>query len=293
MKRYVVNLDRSKERMAWFARQAAAQRVDFTRVPAVDGRNLTVGELASYHARCPPRRSISFGELGCFLSHVRIWKRMVAERTPWAFIAEDDLHFGCDAETFLGRDDWLPPAVDVIKAETLFTRVELSAAALAVPLGHALRGLRSFHGGSAGYFVSLGGASRLLAFSEVHCEPLDHFIFGQSHRTGHGLVIAQLDPAICVQDDQLPNGVGLTSDLDVERDDFLRHHPLSRRPRGARRIVRELRRLAGYMWGPVRRLALTAAGTSIFAPVPITLEGRTVAERRRKPHPESVLRAAE
>jgi glycosyl transferase family 25 len=267
--------------MAWFDRQAASRGLVFERVSAIDGTTLSESDLSFHHRRCTPNRSISFGELGCFLSHVQIWKRMVGEHTDWAFIAEDDLHFGEGAEPFLNRDDWLLAGVDIVKAETMLTGVELSAVPLAASFGHQLRLLRSFHGGSAGYFLSKTGASRLLAFVEVHCEPVDHFIFAPSHPSGHGLVTAQIDPAICVQDDQIVRGAGLTSTLDAERENFLRHHPLSRKPRGAQRIGRELRRVAGYMSAALRRISLTAARTSIFRPVPIHFGGTIVTERKK------------
>jgi glycosyl transferase family 25 len=282
VKRYVVNLDRSKERMAWFDRQAADRSLAFERVPAVDGSRLSEVELVSCHRRCRPDRSISFGELGCFLSHIHVWRRMVGEGTPWAFIAEDDLHFGQGSERFLEGDDWLTSDVDIVKAETMLTTVEMSADVLAAPFGHDLRLLRSFHGGSAGYFLSQAGAARLLAFAEIHCEPVDHFIFAPSHPAGHGLAVAQIDPAICIQDDQLAHGGGLTSDLDPERDKFLRHHPLSRKPRGVQKLVREVRRVAGYCAGALRRLASTASGASVFRPVPIQLGATLVTERKRR-----------
>ncbi len=268
--------------MASFDRQAADRRLEFERVSAVDGTRLSEGELVSWHRRCRPDRSISFGELGCFLSHIHIWRRMIDENTPWAFIAEDDIHFGQGAEPFLNRDDWLIAGVDIVKAETMLTTVEMSAAVLASPFGHDLRLLRSFHGGSAGYFLSQAGAARLLAVAEIHCEPVDHFVFAPSHPTGHGLAMAQIDPAFCIQDDQLPNGAGLTSDLDLERANFLAHHPLSRKPRGVRKITRELRRVAGYVSASLRRLALTAAGASVFRPVPIQLGAVLVVERKRR-----------
>jgi glycosyl transferase family 25 len=280
LKRYVVNLDRSRDRMAWFDRQAVARRFDFVRIPAVDGRALSEAELAFYHRRCPAQRSVSFGELGCFLSHIKVWQRVVDGAEPWAFIAEDDLHLARNAEPFLTRDDWLPVGTDLVKAETMLTTVEMSAAILATPFGHTLRLLRSFHGGSAGYFISRRGAARLVAFAETHCEPVDHFIFGPSGGASHGLIMAQIDPAIGIQDDQLAAGAGLASDLDPERDDFLNNHPLSRKPRGGRKFVRELKRVAGQIAQPFRRLGLSAVRKSIFRRVPVSLESGAIIDRR-------------
>lgn len=282
MKLYVVNLDSSKDRMAWFDRQTAGQPLDFVRVPAVDGSKISEAELLHYHTLCPITRSISFGELGCFLSHVQIWKRIAAGSDQWAFIGEDDLHLGRDAEWFLSRDDWMPAGVDLVKAETMLTTVEMSSATLGAANGHDLRLLHSFHGGSAGYFLSRAGAARLLDLAEIHCEPVDHFIFGSSGRSQAGLSIAQIDPAICIQDDQLANKVGLASDLDDERAEFLNRHPLSRKPRGARKLLRELRRAAGYVGVPIRRMALRAAGRRVFRRVPVTLADGTLVTRQTR-----------
>jgi glycosyl transferase family 25 len=282
LKLYVINLDRSTDRMSWFDGQASARALHFIRVPAVDGRDLSETGLEAYHERCPPFRSVSFGELGCFLSHVEVWRRIVAGAEPWAFVAEDDLHLGEDSERFLGSDDWLPPGVDLVKAETILTKVEMSAHALATPFGRSVRLLRSFHGGSAGYFVSEAGAARLLRFAEIHCEPVDHFIFGPSRRPAHGLAIAQIDPAVSIQDDQLAESVGLVSDLNPERENFLNSDPRSRKPRGMRKLLREARRVGGQLRQAARQLVLTPIGTSVFRVVPVVLDGGKLIRRRTR-----------
>jgi glycosyl transferase, family 25 len=115
-------------------------------------------------------------------------------------IAEDDIVFSNDAGAFLNSAEWLPTRLDLIKAETNLSRVQMSRKPLSRHQGHDVRGLKSNHSGSAGYFISREGARRLLAFTEAHCEPADRILFHPSLVTGHRLRVGQVEPALCMQD---------------------------------------------------------------------------------------------
>jgi glycosyl transferase family 25 len=80
--------------------------VTFEHVDAVDGRLLSDSELS----RISARSDLPVGQIGCYLSHIRLYERIVAEDIPLACILEDDgrlrpaalrlLRYGCSVADF-------------------------------------------------------------------------------------------------------------------------------------------------------------------------------------------------
>ena len=97
---YVINLDRNPKR--WETAQEKIKNAGFTnvhRISAVDGKN-----PLSLQQNWNDYQNPSFaewdqefvqypGKQGCFLSHMKIWKKMIDERIPWVTILEDDVLF--------------------------------------------------------------------------------------------------------------------------------------------------------------------------------------------------------
>ncbi len=88
---FVINLDRSAARLENVTRQFRAAGLDFERIPGVDGRELPDAELArlcpdnSRHFYAPLGR----GEIGCYLSHLRVL-RIAQERRIGRFVVFED-----------------------------------------------------------------------------------------------------------------------------------------------------------------------------------------------------------
>ncbi|MEG1553365.1 MAG: glycosyltransferase family 25 protein [Kiritimatiellia bacterium] len=95
MQAYLINLDRSTERLAAAEAQLrTAQRV-YERVSAVDGRALTFRER---HRACSYGRYFvahgcfpNKGQVGCTMSHTSVYRTMVEKQIPYALILEDDV----------------------------------------------------------------------------------------------------------------------------------------------------------------------------------------------------------
>ncbi len=89
----VVNLKYSKDRRSYMQQQLDAYGVRYQFFPAVDGRVLTPQQRACYseeeslrYMKCP----LTNGEIGCALSHLQIYEKMVAEDIAELLILEDD-----------------------------------------------------------------------------------------------------------------------------------------------------------------------------------------------------------
>lgn len=97
---YLINLDSRPNRLAPSLDELRrAGFTDVRRFPAVDASDPAVLQTA-WAAYGSPKFaewdsyfSILLGKQGCFLSHVRLWDRIVAEGYPFACVFEDDVIF--------------------------------------------------------------------------------------------------------------------------------------------------------------------------------------------------------
>lgn len=94
MKVFLINLDRNAGRLAAVSERLAERGVAFERFPAVDGRALDPKE----RRRCYSPLRTAFvrghgllpGELGCALSHLGVYRKIVADGLDVACVLEDD-----------------------------------------------------------------------------------------------------------------------------------------------------------------------------------------------------------
>jgi len=115
---FVINLERSSDRRASIAAQLDELGIDFEIFPATDGARLSPSELAQYDEQYvigQIARPMSPSEVGCYLSHVRIWKKMVEEDIPWAVVLEDDVDIHDDLTGILAAIDTIPFKWDFIR----------------------------------------------------------------------------------------------------------------------------------------------------------------------------------
>ena len=108
----VVNLTRFKERRVYMQEQLDAFGVRYEFYPAVDGNALTPQQRACYSEEKSVRhtkRSLTNGEIGCALSHLQIYEKMVAEDIAELLILEDDAIIKKDFFPIIfQRAQWVP-----------------------------------------------------------------------------------------------------------------------------------------------------------------------------------------
>jgi len=108
---WVVNLDRSIERWNKLEAQLKEQNVTAERFPATLGVELTNAELED-KATPAARLFCTLGMVGCFISHQRVWQRVVDEDLPAVAVLEDDAIVFADFNSNLQQlmdelpDDW-------------------------------------------------------------------------------------------------------------------------------------------------------------------------------------------
>uniref|UniRef100_A0A0K8VBZ6 Glycosyltransferase 25 family member n=1 Tax=Bactrocera latifrons TaxID=174628 RepID=A0A0K8VBZ6_BACLA len=97
---YMINLERRPERRAKMEKLFLELGLDVEYFPAVDGKNLTTELLEDMGIKFLPgyedpysHRQMTMGEIGCFLSHYRIWEKIVEREQNEVLILEDDVRF--------------------------------------------------------------------------------------------------------------------------------------------------------------------------------------------------------
>ena len=96
---YVINLDRSPDRLKNITRRLKILNIPFTRFSAVDGKNriFNSSEVNSFRYFLSHGKTVTPTEVACFISHVNVMKKFVNESVkPFALILEDDMILNYD-----------------------------------------------------------------------------------------------------------------------------------------------------------------------------------------------------
>jgi len=196
---YLINLDRSPDRLAEMQARLGALDVAFTRVAAVDGRALNEverGAVTAPHAEWLP---LTASEIGCFLSHRECWRWIAEGSAPFGCVFEDDMLLSPRLKDRLADASWIPPGAEIVKIEEGHNRVWLDMPLRELKDGFRLGRLRSTHYRAGGYIVSREAARRLLAMTERFALPVDLFLFDVAVGAPSRFVIYQLLPAVAEQ----------------------------------------------------------------------------------------------
>lgn len=170
---YLINLARSTDRLTACARQLESYDLPFERVDAVDGDALTPTaisklynfEESSYH------KHMTSGEIGCYLSHVRVWQKIVDEQLDYAVILEDDILLQDNIQEGLAALQTIQEPWDLIK---LAEAPEKRKAVHHIPANDfALVTYNKVPSRTCAQVVSLAGAKKLLATSITIKRPID------------------------------------------------------------------------------------------------------------------------
>lgn len=78
MKVFVINLARSTERRTSIEQHLSRLNLDYEIVEAVDGSQLSYSDIM--RETRPLNYALSCGEIGCALSHINIYRKMVAKK---------------------------------------------------------------------------------------------------------------------------------------------------------------------------------------------------------------------
>jgi glycosyl transferase, family 25 len=160
---FLINLDRSHERLALMQAQANVLGLAFERIPAIDGTRQLPGWMVSQFLddRGLVRGGLSEGEVGCYASHLFVLSKIVERRLAAAIVIEDDAVLDQDFERAVcAAIDAAPAGWDCIHLSTDFKRPAFPIADLGSERG--LVRYKRLPVNSLGYVISRAGAAKLL-----------------------------------------------------------------------------------------------------------------------------------
>jgi glycosyl transferase family 25 len=236
---YLINLDRSPDRLVRMQARFDEVGAAFVRIPAVDGKALND---AARKAACVPHKAwlpLTASEIGCFLSHRACWRQIADGPAPYGCVFEDDMLLAPRLQDFLADRSWIPADAEIVKIEEGHNRVWLDMPLRDVKNGVRLGRLRSTHYRAGAYIVSRDAARRLLVMTERFGLPVDLFLFDAAVGEPSCFVIYQLLPALAEQEKgaalEVKGGGGT-----IARSGFRREDEFARQ---RRRYADELRKL--------------------------------------------------
>lgn len=172
---FVINLDRSPNRLALVREQLTSLGLAWERVPAVDGSTLSLPDHRIVDEKAFKWRHHALlrrGEIGCYLSHRIAINRFLASRAAAGVILEDDVDLSADFAAALAALAACPDRWDIVKLHAthpggIITRYRLDG-------GRRLVSLAFRHGSSAAYVVNRKAASLLAGGLLPMTVPYDH-----------------------------------------------------------------------------------------------------------------------
>jgi len=201
---FLINLDRQPDRLEFMLSQMKSLHLEPIVISAVDGRQLedsTRTEVAFYASLTP-------GEIGCFESHRKIWKKIVDEDLESAFVIEDDVIIASDFPQ-LDFENLDLPECDLIKIDRN-KKVDSyygSRQYYCTPKRYLTRFLGTEFC-TGGYFVTNRGAKKLLSLSRNYFLPVDRFMFWQMSKSFWEMNVWKLHPAAVSQTRHFDTGKG-------------------------------------------------------------------------------------
>jgi len=181
---WVVNLARSPERRRFMQEQFASLDLSYRIINATDGKQLSREELQKYsktHALKVKRRELSTGEIGCALTHAKIYRQMLDENLEEVLILEDDIVLTRDLLHVLLQRRKFPPEWEAVNFANTWAK--------AIPLGepvckdYRVCRFRGIANRTSAYLLNRQGAKKLIEHVYPIRLPADDFV-GFTHITG-------------------------------------------------------------------------------------------------------------
>lgn len=143
---YLINLEKDKERLAFMEKQFLDLGLDFERVPAIYGKDLSQNEIEKYYDKEKSiklnGKELTLGELGCAISHQNVYKKFLNDRKgnlnlKYCVVLEDDVKLPENFKEILEKEmgeNWEYLLFDYVKPGFSFLKFWLKSIPIAFRL---------------------------------------------------------------------------------------------------------------------------------------------------------------
>lgn len=220
---YLINLDRSTDRLAVMTQRLEKAGLPWQRISAVEGRKLDIEsdrrvDIPGYQSRHGKR--LNPAEVGCYLSHVDVMEEFLRQpELQWAVILEDDVDFSDDFHEIISSLLSHPDKWDMVKLSGFHSGSPGCTVKLSEKRSLAIMWSRMT--GSAAYIVNRKAAATYVACLLPMSLPYDH-VFDQGWKLG--IKVRMVSPLPTELDPELPSTIGY-GPADQRRLPFVRRLP--------------------------------------------------------------------
>jgi glycosyl transferase family 25 len=201
---FLINLDRSVERLAHMRGQFGRLGMVVERVPGVEGLNIPSWMRLEFKGP----HLLSAGEVGCYASHLVVAQKIVAEGLPYAVVLEDDAILDDDfLASCADAIEHAPEGWDLIHLSAAPTLKRTMVAVADLPnTGRALVQYLQYPWTTVAYVISNRGARKSLA-PMARARPID---WANSHPWIQGFNAFGVYPAPARQNLDLESQIGFS-----------------------------------------------------------------------------------
>lgn len=186
---FIINLLRDKKRRNNMIDECRLNHLEYEFIDAVDGIETDLTKIKEYNdEKCNKyfSRSLKNGEIGCLLSHKKIYEKIILENLPYALILEDDIKIESELNHFIASLNLLPSDWELVLLGH-YAGHDFNNMALEIPSSssfwhrkklfnhYTLVRLSRQSYGAHGYLISYKGAEKLLKELESFYMPIDHY----------------------------------------------------------------------------------------------------------------------
>ena len=183
---FIVNLKKDKDKRKHMEQLCSNYNLNCIFIDAVLGINVEKEEIDkcvdNEKTKKYMGRVLSYGEIGCSLSHRKIYKKIINENISQALILEDDIEFNEDLIFILKKISLFPKNWEVILlghhthfSRIVDTRYNLWSKKINIYKNYFVLRPSELGYGTYGYVVNTVGAKKLLNQTERIMKPIDHY----------------------------------------------------------------------------------------------------------------------
>lgn len=189
---FIINLKKDVKKKQHIKRLFNKYNLNFEIIDAINGKSLKEGDISNFYSKEISiqefGRELAKGELGCALSHKKIYKKMVDENIKTAVICEDDIIFDEYFVEFLNLNKKLEYLIVKKNLEILLLgHYSFSKEAVMIEPNYSIYNKQHMYNnyyvkipceksyGTHAYFLTLNGAKKLLDQLHQIVYPIDHY----------------------------------------------------------------------------------------------------------------------
>ncbi|XCD81361.1 glycosyltransferase family 25 protein [Candidatus Liberibacter asiaticus] len=172
---YVISLPFSHARREKFCHRAARIHLQFSFFDAIYGENNPIcNRIFSHQKRqCQFKRLLSLPEIGCYISHIHLWKRIAYSPAIGAIILEDDADFSDEFSQLLPHLSKCDINNILIKFDALRKKPKKDSYVCTLPGNFDIHQPRILSPRTTGYFIGKEAAIHLLNVRKNIYRPID------------------------------------------------------------------------------------------------------------------------